>query len=116
VYPDPADISQPSANTCALAYAGRAGGPSDPKHAGRTHRRHGDCPAATSANGRTVHTGDTANEDELATYVAFRDELAEWLPRLRIVPGNHDERELILRAFPGACEHTGDRVIGRSAI
>jgi Icc protein len=57
-----------------------------------------------------VVTGDTANEDELATYVAFRDELAEWLPRLRIVPGNHDERELILRAFPGACEHTGDRV------
>ena len=47
-----------------------------------------------------VVTGDTAHDEQSATYEAFRDELGDWVERLRIVPGNHDDREALTRVFP----------------
>jgi len=57
-----------------------------------------------------VVTGDTANDEADATYEAFRMELGDWSERLRIVPGNHDDRSSLTRLFPDACERIGERV------
>jgi len=47
-----------------------------------------------------VFTGDTAHDESLATYSAVRGHVADWLDRLRIVPGNHDDRALLREVFP----------------
>ena len=46
-----------------------------------------------------VLTGDLAQENSLATYRALGEQLGEWRPRCRLVPGNHDDREAIREAF-----------------
>ena len=48
-----------------------------------------------------VVTGDTASDEALATYEAFREALGDWVPRLRIVPGNHDDRAFLQSVVPG---------------
>lgn len=45
-------------------------------------------------------TGDLAHDEQLATYEALRDLLGDWLPRCRLIPGNHDDRTLIRAVFP----------------
>lgn len=60
-----------------------------------------------------VVTGDTASDESLAAYEAFRDALGDWAARLLIVPGNHDDRSLLLRLFPESCSDTGGRVTFR---
>lgn len=57
-----------------------------------------------------VVTGDTAHDEAQATYEEFREELGDWTERLRIVPGNHDNRAALRRVFPAATEEIGDRV------
>ena len=57
-----------------------------------------------------VVTGDTAHDEQSATYEAFRDELGDWVERLRIVPGNHDDREALARTFPRGCGPLADRI------
>jgi Icc protein len=57
-----------------------------------------------------VVTGDTAHDEALATYEAVREALGEWVPRLRIVPGNHDDRALLRRVFPESCGDAGERL------
>lgn len=57
-----------------------------------------------------VITGDTAHDETRATYDAVAAELGGRVERLRIVPGNHDERAALLRAFPHACALVADRV------
>jgi Icc protein len=57
-----------------------------------------------------IVTGDTANDEAAETYEAFRDELDGWTERLRIVPGNHDDRAALLRLFPNGCEPIGERI------
>jgi Icc protein len=57
-----------------------------------------------------VVTGDTAHDEAQATYEEFRAELADWVDRLRIVPGNHDNRAALRRVFPVATEEIGDHV------
>jgi len=47
-----------------------------------------------------IITGDIAHDEQLATYEALREMLGEWLPRCRMIPGNHDDRGLIRRVFP----------------
>jgi Icc protein len=49
-----------------------------------------------------VFTGDTAHDESPATYSAVRTEIADWLDRVRIVPGNHDDRALLREVFPQA--------------
>jgi 3',5'-cyclic-AMP phosphodiesterase len=57
-----------------------------------------------------VLTGDTAHDELQATYEVVRGELGPWCDRLRIIPGNHDNRSAITRVFPEACSVSGDRV------
>jgi Icc protein len=57
-----------------------------------------------------VVTGDTAHDEARATYEAVREALGGWVPRLRIVPGNHDDRALLRRLFPESCGDAGERV------
>ena len=49
-----------------------------------------------------VLTGDTAHDEDLATYDAVRKELADWEGRVRIIPGNHDNRAALRTVFPDA--------------
>lgn len=49
-----------------------------------------------------VFTGDTAHDELPATYSAVRTEIADWLDRVRIIPGNHDHRESLREFFPQA--------------
>lgn len=50
-----------------------------------------------------VVTGDTAHDEARQTYDAFRNVLAEWSDRVRIVPGNHDDRGFLGDVFPYGC-------------
>ena len=45
-------------------------------------------------------TGDLAHDEQLSTYELLRDILADWLPRCRLLPGNHDNRPFIRQVFP----------------
>src|SRR5436190_18417540 len=47
-----------------------------------------------------VLSGDTAHDECLATYQAVRQSLGEWSERVRIIPGNHDDRAAMRRVFP----------------
>ena len=47
-----------------------------------------------------ILTGDLAQDEALETYLMLREELGEWLARLRIIPGNHDDRDNLRTAFP----------------
>ncbi len=47
-----------------------------------------------------VLTGDLAQDELSETYALLREELGEWLPRCRIVPGNHDNRAGLRQVFP----------------
>lgn len=52
---------------------------------------------------RLIVTGDLAHDEVRETYESLRELLAEWLPKLRLIPGNHDNREAMRAVF-------GDRV------
>ncbi len=47
-----------------------------------------------------VVTGDLTHDERSETYEALRELLGESLSQCRLVPGNHDDRELIRRVFP----------------
>ncbi len=47
-----------------------------------------------------VITGDHTHDEQPQTYMQLRELLLDWLPRLHVVPGNHDSPELICRTFP----------------
>lgn len=47
-----------------------------------------------------VFTGDTAHDEARGTYESFRNVLAEWSERVRIIPGNHDDRTFLCDLFP----------------
>src|SRR5262245_46856535 len=60
-------------------------------------------------------TGDTAHDEAKATYVAVRDLLqdvlgAAWSERVRIIPGNHDDRDTLRSLFPQPGSGPIDRV------
>ncbi len=52
---------------------------------------------------RLIVTGDLAHDELRETYEALRELLADWWPKLRLIPGNHDNREFMRQVF-------GDRV------
>lgn len=45
-------------------------------------------------------TGDLTHDERVESYEALRDVLGDWLPRCRLIPGNHDDRALIRQVFP----------------
>jgi Icc protein len=47
-------------------------------------------------------TGDLTHDEQLATYEDVRGLLGDWVPRCRVIPGNHDDRVLIRQVFPEA--------------
>lgn len=47
-----------------------------------------------------ILTGDLTHDGELASYHALRKLLGDWLSRCRLIPGNHDVRAAMRRAFP----------------
>jgi len=47
-----------------------------------------------------VISGDIAQDENRQTYRLLRDELGEWLPRCRLLPGNHDNRAAMKEVFP----------------
>lgn len=57
-----------------------------------------------------VVTGDTAHDEEAATYYAVRQALGDWAERVQIIPGNHDHRAALRSMFPQAGSQGGDRV------
>lgn len=50
-----------------------------------------------------VVTGDLSHDDRPETYTAVRERLEPYLDRLRVLPGNHDDRAVLRGAF-------GDRI------
>jgi Icc protein len=57
-----------------------------------------------------VFTGDTAHDENRATYEAVRETLGEWTECVRIIPGNHDHRESLRAVFPLEGGMEGKRV------
>lgn len=47
-----------------------------------------------------VFSGDLAHDERLETYRILRELLADWVPRCRFLPGNHDDRRFLRSAFP----------------
>jgi Icc protein len=58
-----------------------------------------------------VFTGDTAHDEQRATYERVKGELAEWVGRVRIIPGNHDDRAGLREVFSIAPVGPADRVM-----
>lgn len=46
-----------------------------------------------------IVTGDLTHDEKLETYQTLRQQFADWIPKLRIVPGNHDDREIMRQVF-----------------
>lgn len=47
-----------------------------------------------------ILTGDLAQDEVLETYLMLREALGSWVARCRIIPGNHDDRANLRKAFP----------------
>ena len=56
-----------------------------------------------------IVTGDLTHDERPETYAALRDMLADWLPRLRVIPGNHDDREPMRQVFGDRIQHVHGR-------
>ncbi len=46
-----------------------------------------------------VISGDLAHDEQRPTYVVLREMIGDWVPRCRIIPGNHDHRESMHDVF-----------------
>jgi Icc protein len=53
---------------------------------------------------RLILTGDLTHDEQPATYQFLRDRLASWPGRLRVLPGNHDRRDVMRDVF-------GERIV-----
>lgn len=47
-----------------------------------------------------IMTGDLAQDEALETYLMLREALGDWVACCRIIPGNHDDRGNLRKAFP----------------
>jgi len=47
-----------------------------------------------------VISGDLTHDERLESYQILRELLTDWVPRCRLLPGNHDDRALMSQAFP----------------
>ena len=56
-----------------------------------------------------IVTGDLAHDERLETYQALCELLAAWLPRVRVLPGNHDDRGFMRQAFGDIVLAAGER-------
>lgn len=58
---------------------------------------------------RLIVTGDLAHDELRETYEALRELLADWRPKLRMIPGNHDNRGFMRQVFGDRVIESGDR-------
>lgn len=58
---------------------------------------------------RLIVTGDLAHDELLETYQILHELLADWLPKLRVIPGNHENREFMRQVFGDRVSVAGDR-------
>jgi Icc protein len=56
-----------------------------------------------------IVTGDLAHDERLETYAALRGLLKDWLPRVRVLPGNHDDRGFMRQVFGDIVLAAGER-------
>ena len=47
-----------------------------------------------------VVSGDLTHDEQHETYLMLRELLGDWLPRCLVIPGNHDDRDLLRDVFP----------------
>jgi Icc protein len=57
-----------------------------------------------------VLSGDTAHDEEPATYESVRKELGDLAGRVRVIPGNHDNRQALRDMFPDSTSGLAGRV------
>ena len=55
-------------------------------------------------------TGDLTHDERFESYEVLRELLGDWLPRCRLIPGNHDDRALIRQAFPDLVPTDGELI------
>lgn len=46
-----------------------------------------------------IITGDLTHDERRESYLSLREIVCDWLPKLHVIPGNHDERSLLREAF-----------------
>lgn len=68
--------------------------------------------AERSTADRLIVTGDLTHDDRVETYRALRELLGDWLPIVRVIPGNHDDREAMRSVFGDAVQS----VVGRNVF
>jgi predicted MPP superfamily phosphohydrolase len=57
-----------------------------------------------------VLSGDTAHDEEPATYESVRKELGDLAGRVRVIPGNHDDRQALRDVFRDSTSGLAGRV------
>lgn len=62
-----------------------------------------------------VLTGDTAHDEAASTYDAVVELLTDWCDRVRIIPGNHDDRGCLRTCFPQATTGPAGRITFQQA-
>ena len=60
---------------------------------------------------RLVITGDLTHDERATTYEFLSRRLTGWRERLRVLPGNHDDRELLAEQFADRVERVAGRVV-----
>lgn len=57
-----------------------------------------------------VMTGDTAHDEAFETYQSVRGLLGPWIEKLKIIPGNHDDRRFLNDVFPETSGGLAERI------
>lgn len=65
---------------------------------------------------RLVVTGDLAHDERRETYESLRELLVDWLPKLRVIPGNHDNRDFMRQVFGDRVVESGNRNVFADSI
>lgn len=65
---------------------------------------------------RLIISGDLAHDELLETYEVLRDLLADWLPKLRVIPGNHDNRGFMRQVFGNRVTVMDDRNVFADSV
>lgn len=60
---------------------------------------------------RLIITGDLTHDEQLATYEFLRERLQPWISKLRVIPGNHDDRTLLRTVFADRVMACGERIV-----
>ncbi len=63
-----------------------------------------------------IVTGDLAHDELLETYEVLREMLAEWLPKLRVIGGNHENRAFMRQVFGERVTALDDRNVFADTI